>query len=503
MSETRGSNKGSVNLDLALREWPEVEKPEGDWDDRAHSVLERAQRGERGVTSEYVTDEKLLDAPLGQSSEDGHNSAAPGGSPVTHPLKREGTPMTMPADRERDRRSLQDLAKMAHGLTPPPSSVAPAPSGIQRAVESAQSTKADDSGIVDLAAASTADPGAAARAQATPLASQGLFDEEPHSQRAAPLSHAPVTAPLGAQGHAQPAQPAPSLPPMAPSVPPPSLAPQHALTPSAPPVGFAPAALQTQPPQKKKGGAVIALVIGGVVALSAAAAGGVLFLKSRANVETAATPTVATAEPAVVAQAEPPAPAEATPAPVAEAEPEPTPEADSVTPPTNAPHGKVAMAAKPSAKGGAKHEATPAPAKAEGPAKMTEKDLVAAPSGPGGDLGAAMKKEVGDDAPKTPAAATTGGSAPTGNVPQKPSQGAVTGALGAVLPGARACLGPDDPISRASVVFSSAGSVQSVNVSGGAAGKPAEACIKGALMKAKVQPFAEPTYTANITVRHN
>ena len=38
---------------------------------------------------------------------------------------------------------------------------------------------------------------------------------------------------------------------------------------------------------------------------------------------------------------------------------------------------------------------------------------------------------------------------------------------------------------------------------GGAAGKPAEACIKSALMKAKVQPFAEPTYTANVTVRHN
>ena len=56
-----------------------------------------------------------------------------------------------------------------------------------------------------------------------------------------------------------------------------------------------------------------------------------------------------------------------------------------------------------------------------------------------------------------------------GNVPQKPSQGAVTGALGAVLPRARACLGPDDPISRATVVFSSGGSVQSVSVSGAAA----------------------------------
>lgn len=423
--------------------------------------------------------------------------------------------MTMPADRERDRRSLQDLAKMAHGLTPPPPSVAPAPSGVQRAVEGALDKK-DDSGIVDLAAASQADPSAALRAQTTPLASQGLFDEEPaHSQRppmsAPPVSHAPHTAPLGAQaaqGHGLPAQPAPSIPPVPASIPPASLPPQ-ALTPSAPPVGFgAPVqatALSTGGQQKKKGGgAVIALVIGGVVALSAAAAGGLFFVKSRKAALESAAATVTTTQPAAtVAQAEPPPakaeqpsePAEATPAPEATPEPEPA---------TPATHGKIAMASKTSARGGAaKHEAPAPAAKPEGPAKMTEKDLAAAPSGPGGDLGAAMKSVVGDDGTPKPAAATTGPSVPTGNVPTKPSQGAVTGAIGAVLPGARACLGPDDPVSRASVVFSSAGTVQSVNVTGHAAGKPAEACIKGALMKAKVAPFAEPTYTANITVRHN
>jgi hypothetical protein len=51
-------------------------------------------------------------------------------------------------------------------------------------------------------------------------------------------------------------------------------------------------------------------------------------------------------------------------------------------------------------------------------------------------------------------------------------------------------------------VFSSAGTVQSVSVSGGAVGKPAEACIKDALMKAKLQPFAEATYSAPVTIRH-
>ena len=67
---------------------------------------------------------------------------------------------------------------------------------------------------------------------------------------------------------------------------------------------------------------------------------------------------------------------------------------------------------------------------------------------------------------------------------------------------ARACLGPDDPVSRAAIVFGSTGSVTSVRVSGFAAGKPAEGCIKGALGKARLAPFAEPTYTANITIRH-
>lgn len=478
MSETSGNKKGPVNLDVTLREWPHAEKSTGEWEDRAQSVLDRLKRGERGATAPYASDENLLAEPLGQSAEDGHNSAASGGASSQ---SREGKTMTMPADRERDRRSLQELAKMATGLTPPPASVVPnAPSGVIRAAEA----KADDSGLVDLAAASAADPGAAARAQSTPLAAQGLFDDEP--------ARAPSAATLAAAPASIPAQPVPSMPP-------PSVGQQASIAPAMPAFAATPVHAHAAEP-KKKGGAVIALVIGGVVALSAAAAGGLFMMKSRDGA-TASAPTVTTAQPAVVAQAEPsPAQAAATPAPAPE--PEPT------AAPADEQPAKVAMAAKPAVKGGAPAKgalAAAAPAaKAEGPAKMTEKDLAAAPSGPAGDLGAAMKKEVGDEGAKaTPAAAATGANAPTGNVPQKPSQGAVTGAIGAVLPGARACLGPDDPVSRASIVFTSAGTVQSVNVSGAAAGKPAEACIKGALMKAKVAPFAEPTYTANITVRHN
>jgi hypothetical protein len=89
-----------------------------------------------------------------------------------------------------------------------------------------------------------------------------------------------------------------------------------------------------------------------------------------------------------------------------------------------------------------------------------------------------------------------------GSVPQRPSQGAVIGALGAVMSNARACLDADDAVSRATVMFASDGSVKSVSVNGGAKGKPAEACIKGALSHAKVAPFAEETYTTTVTVRH-
>jgi hypothetical protein len=383
--------------------------------------------------------------------------------------------MTMPADRERDRRSLQDLAKMAQ-MTPPPPSTKSAPSGVQRAAEA----KKDDSGIVDLAAAAASDPAAPARAQSTPLASQGLFDDEPASVRPPPPS-------------AQ--QPLPSVPPM-------SAAPASVSSQPIAPVAQAAAAPQVATPAKKKSGsgAVIALVMGGLVAVSAAAAGGFFFLKHRAAEQLAALSTTTTTPVT-------PATTPATPAPdstgTAAATPtDPTPGSDDP---------KLASAAKgATVKGAPKGVAFAAPPppvanapKAEEPPKLTQKDLPKTDNGPPGDLGKAMEGAVGPKSnDPTPAANTTGPQFAAGSVPTKPSQGAVTGALGAVLPAARACLGPDDPISRAVVVFGSNGSVQSVSVSGGAAGKPAEACIKGALMKAKVTPFAEATYSAPVTIRH-
>lgn len=406
-------------------------------------------------------------------------------------------------DRERDRKSLQDLAKMAQGMTPPPSAASfgqPVPS--VRSVTSLPNEKKDDSGIVDLAAASAADPNAAMRAQQTPLAAHSLYDDPvppppPVSQPYTRASVPPVSGPHIPAAYAY-QQPAPSVPPPSvhPSAPPPAYASVAPLGPQL-----------SSPPKKKSGGVVFAL--GSLLAISAAAAGGFLYIRSHKPAAPVAAPVAA---PAVVADngAQAPAPNGAHAAESKPAENTMDPNAlPSVSSPAKSSGGAHAVAAKPHAKAvkseGLEEAVAAAPvksaAKAE-KAEKVEKTEAAAPAGPPGDLGAAMAAAVPAKADEPKPAAAAGGSASMGNVPQKPSQGAVTGAIGAVLPAARGCLGPDDPISRASVVFNSDGSVYSVTVSGGAAGKPAESCIKDALKKAKLTPFAETSYTANITIRH-
>jgi hypothetical protein len=96
-----------------------------------------------------------------------------------------------------------------------------------------------------------------------------------------------------------------------------------------------------------------------------------------------------------------------------------------------------------------------------------------------------------------------GADVPPSSVAVRPAVGALDAALGATLPDARACLGPGDPVSRATVTFRSDGTVQNVSVSGGASGKPAEACIRSALMKTRVGPFALDTFSIPVTVRAN
>ncbi|MEO8905657.1 MAG: hypothetical protein ABI488_24245 [Polyangiaceae bacterium] len=88
-----------------------------------------------------------------------------------------------------------------------------------------------------------------------------------------------------------------------------------------------------------------------------------------------------------------------------------------------------------------------------------------------------------------------------GAVPAKPSTGAVQAALGTVMSSARRCVAGDEGPSSALVVFASDGHVQSVSVSGAAAGKPSGGCIEAQLSRARVQPFAASSFSVSATVR--
>lgn len=85
---------------------------------------------------------------------------------------------------------------------------------------------------------------------------------------------------------------------------------------------------------------------------------------------------------------------------------------------------------------------------------------------------------------------------------ERPSGGAVQAALGSVMTGARSCLAGQEEGTRATVTFEGkTGRVKSVTLAGAAAGSPAESCVRGALMGARLPAFSEDTFTASVTVR--
>jgi hypothetical protein len=85
------------------------------------------------------------------------------------------------------------------------------------------------------------------------------------------------------------------------------------------------------------------------------------------------------------------------------------------------------------------------------------------------------------------------------NIPRRPSFGAAQAALGAVLPAARACVQSRDAAYRVTVTFQSNGAVRDVGLPDM---DPQEAaCVRSALSKASLPPFAEPTFAAPVTVR--
>ncbi len=185
-------------------------------------------------------------------------------------------------------------------------------------------------------------------------------------------------------------------------------------------------------------------------------------------------------------------PTSVTPAPAIPAAPG---RAAAATPPAGPVSQKAAAAQPAPAPRAAAPDTTPAPAADSPPANPNS-------------LEAMMKRAVRAESPQTAApppvaaaAPAAAPAAPAGNLPLKPAMGAVMGALGAVMPAARYCLGPDDPVSRATITFKSDGSVENVAIAGDAAGQPAEACIRARLLEAKVPPFSTPRFTWTVPVR--
>ncbi len=341
----------------------------------------------------------------------------------------------MISDREQDRNTFKDLAKLA-GATKP---------------EAAH----DDDGVIDFAAL-------AAAAVAPP----------------------PPSAPLGAP---------PSAPPSAKVVDAvaPSIAPSIALPPveraprvSQPPVAVAPAPVESVPARgddRKKAPVIpIAIAAAAVAAVVAFVAVRSVDQKIASNVTNNGQ---AAAQQGTLPQAGEPAPV------VADRVADPKVVKAATT--ASAKLAPLASAEKAAEK---PEEKKPEEVKVEAPVASATPP-VAAPGDPA-SLEEQIRRAAGGAA-KTDTPAAAAGPDTTG-LPTKPSQGAVRGAVGAVLGGARACLTADDPVAHATVTFGSSGGVQGVSVSGGG-GK--DGCIRGALSRARVAPFSQPSFSTSVTVR--
>lgn len=480
-------------IDAALGNWPVLEKSALAWDESAGAIMARA-RAEEGAGSESasrhrVSDEALLAPPLAQTPEEVQNSAALGkgeasqraSNPSISVASEAGTmgQSSEQSKRAGRRQSLKELAELARNSQP--GSGFGLGSGVHRAGESQGASLFDDDASAMRPSAPPSPPSISPPSIPMPLltAAQASFDE-----------------PVGATESYAPALPA-------------SIAPRENV------IG---ANGQPQHPQTRKRGAWLYGTLG--VGAVAAAAAGLLFVmrgplqsdRSLASTpETQATTTTGAttgvkpiqAAPEVQVQEGDPGGTQAmttatgtmplAPQPLAQQQPL-LPFAPNATAAATTAKAETTAATPPTS--GA-DTAAPMPA---APAAPT------APSGAGEpkSLQDQMRQAAGQSAPSAPAVDAP--SAPTGapqNVPMKPSQGAASGAVGAVLYSARACLGPDDAVSQATIVFQSSGAVQSVSVSGGAAGKPQEACIRQALGRAKVAPFAQPSFAFSVTIRPN
>jgi hypothetical protein len=162
--------------------------------------------------------------------------------------------------------------------------------------------------------------------------------------------------------------------------------------------------------------------------------------------------------------------------------------------------GAAAIAAAMAAEG--VPPAAPQAKAAEPAAPPPAKAAPAAPPAPEPTgLAGAIKKAVGPTEPAPPPEkAEAKAPPPRGDIPELPAQGAIQGALGSPRAAARNCLAGQEAPSRATIVFASSGNVQTVTVTGPAAGTPAAECIKTAMSKTVVGPFKHASFSVSTTI---
>lgn len=376
--------------------------------------------------------------------------------------------MTDSNDRDRDRQSLRDLAKLSQ-QTGPLSSSAPAS---VRNMPPPSSGVADNSGLIDLARLSEAIRSTTEGKSETSMPHIGANVESvlPVASAAAPADRATMPSNL----EATPLSPAVELI-------------EQTIAKNAPPAA-APVPFAASSSKLPLVAAAVLLV----------AVGGFLATRKGAEEPAASAPPPVAAAPTAEVQAAPtPAPAAA--APTIESAPA---KVDVVATTKTAPPAAAATAPA----GEAKVEA---PA---GEAKVADKaaapaDAKAAPKGPATKTAKSFEDEMaaavtGKLQTAQTAEVAGGGAAAAGPAAgmAKPSQGQVQAAFAKVKGAAHNCLGGQEVEVKTTVTFSSDGKVQRVAVSNAPAADMGS-CIEGAIAKASVPPFTDPTFSAPLTVR--
>ena len=125
------------------------------------------------------------------------------------------------------------------------------------------------------------------------------------------------------------------------------------------------------------------------------------------------------------------------------------------------------------------------------------------PIGTAGDLRSEMRKAVGADGKPLPAEPEPAalGDTRSKTLPERPSQGAVQSAIGAVLGAAKGCVAGADEATRATVTFGSIGAVNNVSVTGWASANGKSSCVVAALKGAKVGAFTDDHYSFPVTIK--